>query len=330
VGLILCAAAIGAGTALWALSVSAYPDFAYFWAAAKSQAPYDPPALAGPLTGLIPGEVHYFSYPPTFLLLVQPLGLVSLASGYVGWCAASAALFCWSARAQLHASRLGWLTPVLLITPVVVWPLIAGQTTLLVAAAVYMAFRFECRPVLAGLLLGVALCIKPQICFLAPAALLMTRNWNAVFVAGAACLALASAATLAFGAGIWTDWLGSTAGYLEVNAQDPLSRRVLAIWPVWLKIAALAGGLAVMVARRADKMELIIAALVTSLLASPHAMQYDAALLAPAAMAMFARLDWRMAPSVLFLALPASGPTLLLLSLCLVRLPQRFERRAVG
>jgi hypothetical protein len=152
----------------------------------------------GATTG--PGGFLPFGYPPTLLLLLAPLHLLPIQAAKMlwsgGWCAAFA----------VTASRdTRWATPLLALSLPLLWCSAIGQTGVMIATLVVAGFqRLDERPRLAGVLLGIAACLKPQALLLAPIVL-----WGRWPVVRAAVLAAAAAAlaSLVFGPQLWPQWL---------------------------------------------------------------------------------------------------------------------------
>jgi hypothetical protein len=154
------------------------------------------------------------------------------------------------------------------------------------------------RPLLSGVLFGL-LAYKPQFGLLIPVALMAAGQWLAVATAGITVLALAGAASLAFGSDIW--WLFA--------ASTETSRRLLLeqgnvgfekLQSVFAAIRTLGGGIALAYVVQAAASASVIVGLawvwracgdrdlkaalliIATLLASPHVLDYDLTILAPA------------------------------------------------
>jgi hypothetical protein len=291
---VLAAQLVFAGFVAVAVALQAHgpADFKIFWAAQHTSAPYDPAAIARVLgPGLRP-----FSYPPTFLLLTTPLGWISQPVAYVGWVALSAM--------ALVASLRRLAAPLVLFAPAVFLAGIIGQTSLLMGAALFAGATLLSRPMIAGVLFGLAACIKPQVVVLAPLVLIAGGHWRALAAAAATGLAISLGATALYGFHIWADWLVSLQTFVQSNDvawQD----RYLSLPGLW-RIAPLAIG-AVAAWRLADDPERAIGiAVAAALLGSLHAMDYDAAILAPFALSAALAGGWVAAPFVVALLLPPS------------------------
>ena len=132
-------------------------DFLVFWRAVREGFPY----AYSPLP---------FGSPPTALLFFQPLKLIPFWPGYIVWDVMSLVLFVWLGS-RLYGRKAALIGT---ISPAIVTALIAGQVTLIVGALVFAAFLSG--PILCGALLGFAVCLKPQMLFLAPLFFLFTRE----------------------------------------------------------------------------------------------------------------------------------------------------------
>ena len=254
---------------LQALKASSLPDFAVFWAAQHVAHPYDYLELSralGPKT-------TFFPYPPTFLLLTLPLAWVTMHAGYLAWVGLSAA--------TLVASLRRLTAPLVLFVPAVFLAGINGQTSLIVAALLFTASTLNTRPILAGVLLGVVACIKPQVGLLIPIVLLAAGQWRTISAAMATLTLVGLATTVAYGPGIWSVWLGSLPAFVAAN-DTAWTGRYLALPGVWKPLALLVGALLCLLAGRRGMTEQgYFIAIAAALLGSLHAMDYDAAILAP-------------------------------------------------
>jgi hypothetical protein len=308
-----------AGTLLAAVAAAVFistpgisPDFDVFWGAQHTDAPYDPAAVGEALKVVDPsGQPRLFAYAPTFLVLSSPLRLfASPHFAYVCWVSLSALALLAAARSRL--------SPLLLLSPAVVFAGLSGQTTLLVGAGLLAGLSLLGRPILAGAMIGLAICVKPQIGLLVPFGLVMAGEWRA----GAAVVAMGAlvslAATLAFGPSIWLDWVAALPGFLRVN-WGYLSDKELIALPGWVRGLLLAMGCLVTwgaFRTTQDPAKRMIAAVVPALLAAPHAIKYDVAALAPAALWVARERGLRMILAAAFLAVPATAVTLVTLAFC--------------
>jgi hypothetical protein len=143
------------------------------------------------------GDVRFlWHYPPTFLLLILPLGLLPYAGALVAFTAATVALWAGLVRALFHDKR-AWL--VAAATPAGLINLLDGQNGFLTAGLAGLALvQLERRPRLAGTLIGL-LAVKPHLAVLFPVALVAARRWQAIGAAALSATAFSALALAAFG-----------------------------------------------------------------------------------------------------------------------------------
>jgi hypothetical protein len=267
------------------------PDFTMLWAGARFAVtrPHDTYNWAAvtaaqmslrPPVGPLP-----FPYPPSALPLMAPFGLLPFWPAFWLWTLLSAAAF-WTAARRITSGLL--LT---FVTPPMILALVLGQTTLWIGALlIWGIVLLPKRPLLAGLLFGVAAAIKPQFAILLPIALLAGRHWPAI-LGSAGGFAAMLFLSLPFGPFLWHDWasvLGEhpaiVSGYgLNVLGTSPMMALkvlglplylhavfvVLAVWLVWR-------------AFRTDEVKLrALVLLGATLFATPYAIRYELAMLAP-------------------------------------------------
>ena len=228
-----------------------------------------------------------FAYPPTFLLVIWPLGLLSRTVAYGVFLGTSLMLYyvaCW------HRP---WGRPIaglVLIAPSTVVTLFAAQTSLLVAALMIGGCRLMGkRPVLAGMLFGL-MSFKPQFGLLLPLALVSAREWRAFAAATATVLAGILASGMAFGWATWAalpkalaqlaHFVAPVAVFNESSPTVTATLRVLDAGPAvaqagQLAAAVLAGGVVFLCFRRGFRPLPIAALLVGTFFATPYAFYYD-------------------------------------------------------
>lgn len=199
----------------WPLEVSGYPvfrDFVNLWAGAVS-------VLQGHLTSVFDRGLHsaeigrllgipppslMWSYPPTALLLVLPLGLLPFPLASAIWiCLGLIAYFIAAGAMSVgRHDRATWFAAILLCPGVVVCAAY-GQTAFLTSAAFIIGLlEARRRPVVSGLCFAL-LAAKPQIVFVVPFALVALGAWRAVLAtAFFACLYLGTT-VLVFGVEAW-------------------------------------------------------------------------------------------------------------------------------
>lgn len=261
-------------------------------------------------------NLHPWVYPPTFLVLFLPFGLlppavslvVFLLSGFLAVLAA----------ASLYAGRgtPRWIvTFSLVLCPAVPFNVLTGQNAFFTSALLVGGFGLLGRcPMIAGMLFGV-LTFKPQLWLMVPVALVAARQWRVLGSAAATALVLALLTLPVFGLEIWRAWIESVTGMDQaysgwlINGRlngvsvfacvtwlgAPRGMSIADLAPYlkdhhWLEVlASLAQGVAVAVAaaivyrafRRPAAGALQLAVLLAAtMLAAPHASASDAVLLA--------------------------------------------------
>jgi hypothetical protein len=264
------------------LSPGNVPDFTVFHAAATPGPIYD----AHWLTNLQGAAIlRPFAYPPTFLFVCKPLGLVPLETAYCLWNA-----LCWVAYVEATARlirRLPWLV---LFSPLLALTTVLGQTAAPIAALLIFGMTLLHRPLLAGVLFGIAFAIKPQVMLLLPVALMMSGHWRTLVAMGTSGLALCLA-SLVWGPQLWPQWIGSLAEFRAIN-------EAIGVWKMtvpmpWTPLAAMGLLPALWATRHADTPSRLIVIIAGSLMISPHAQSYETAMLVPPALALLFTLQWR-------------------------------------
>jgi len=274
--------ALAAGAFAIAYALSAWrighgaPDFYVFWTAARHwNTPYDPALVAQLQAALRLKGAWPFAYPPTFLVLAWPFAQLPLALAYPLWAGLESAAFIFAAA---HLVRPAWATAALALAPVVFFSAELGQTSLVVGAAVIGGWVLrDRRPALAGVLFGIAACVKPQAMLLAPIVLWGRWRMLAFMIATGAALVLAS---LGFGWRRWLEWPQALASFgALVPMTDRINPSALIAAPWWMALCA-AVGVGLALASR-DLVGLVGGALCLT----PYAHAYDLAPLAPLAVA---------------------------------------------
>jgi alpha-1,2-mannosyltransferase len=244
-------------------------------------------------------------YPPIFLLIAAPLALLPYPLALLAWQAASFAFYLMVIAAILREARRdssvvarSWLL-VAAAFPATFINLGHGQNGFLTAALFGAALiTLQPRPIASGVLFGL-LAYKPQFGLLIPFALLAGGQWRTIVAASVTVIALASLTTLAFGGDIW--WL--FAASVETSRKLLLEQGDVGfekLQSVFAAIRMWGGGVSLaytiqtaasliaiggvmwtwrLCADRDAKAALLIAA---TLLGSPHVLDYDLTILAPA------------------------------------------------
>ncbi len=165
-------------------------------------------------------------YPPTYILMVLPLALVSYSLAYLGWVAGTFAAFA-GAVSRIVPNECTLLF--LLAFPGTAVNIAAGQNGFLTAALFAAALVcLERRPVWSGIFFAL-LSYKPQFGFLIPFALLAGRHWTVFISASTSTLLLIGATFVLFG----------TAPWLAFIERIPASRELYELPQLWEKIPSL-------------------------------------------------------------------------------------------
>jgi alpha-1,2-mannosyltransferase len=251
-------------------------------------------------------DTPYFSwnYPPVFLLVAAPLALLSYPLALFVFQAASLAFHFWVIAAILRPARLAspqiarnWLLATASF-PAGFINLGHGQNGFLTAGLLGAALVTLETPAIAGMCVGL-LCYKPQFALVIPLALLAAGHWRTIAFASLTTIAVLATSWLLFGADSWAAFLGSTEmsrkvlleqGSVGFEKQQSAFAAVR-LWGGGVSAAYLTQGLVSALAivatvwawrrsgDRALKAALLVAA---TALASPHLLDYDLVMLAPA------------------------------------------------
>jgi hypothetical protein len=159
-------------------------------------------------------------YPPTYLLLLLPFGLLPFVLSYAVFEAASALLLAAViGRGADEPTNRAMVIAAALLSPAAAVNVASGQNAFLIAALIVGGFRLLPRwPLAGGAVLGL-LTVKPQFCLLVPIAIVAKRDWRALsgFVLGGLALALATAPI--FGVDCWRHWLHLATSYSDPHSQ---------------------------------------------------------------------------------------------------------------
>jgi hypothetical protein len=185
-------------------------DFTVFWSAAKVAIDHGAPAVFSPQwmnpleATLRPlATVAPFPYPPTFLAVVLPLGLLSFRAAfafYVVLCLSAYVMAIWRLARGLDVAAMLALASF----PGVVVCIYTGQNSLITIAAAGGALALlASNPIMAGACVAV-LAIKPQLGVLFPLALICGRHWKAFIASGLCAAAFVAASAALLGSAAWT------------------------------------------------------------------------------------------------------------------------------
>jgi Glycosyltransferase family 87 len=284
--------------------VPIFTDFSDTWAVGHAALhghaarAYDPAAFVGLQKRLIgdhPVYMPHWPYPPTYFLILAPVGALPYALAFFAFeiltLFACIAVVCRIVPRQATVA-------LLLAAPFSAWNFLAGQSGFLTASLVGAALlALERRPVLAGAFFG-CLTYKPQFGILVPVALLAAGAWRAIASAVVTTAFLVAASIFFFGAAGWaafpreliaqagfnlmaapgshwglfhtaygvTRWLGGGAALASAAQVLATSAAVAIVWCSW----------------RAPLRHALRAAILSVgvLVATPYALAYDMAALA--------------------------------------------------
>jgi Glycosyltransferase family 87 len=188
-------------------------DFTTLWAAArlalagKAAAAYDWSAIRA----LQPFPVGFqdFYYPPFFLLVLLPFGLLPYTPAAALWLATTTAFYLAAVRTILRG-------PTVVLAALAAPPFLIdfswGQNGLLAASLLGGGLALlDRRPLTAGVLIGF-LAYKPHYGLLLPLFLAITGRWRVFAAAAVTVIALVAAATAAFGSEPWAAFAGALQG----------------------------------------------------------------------------------------------------------------------
>lgn len=153
-----------------------------------------------------------FPYPPSFMLLIIPLGLLSYYAAYGTWILGT---FVFYFAVSWHHKWRWSATFVVILAPATILTFVYGQTGFLTSTLMIGGFRFaDRRPILSGVLFGLV-SIKPQLGILIPIALISARLWRTLAASGGTILVLVLASSVAFGWSIWPLWFSQLLAHAD-------------------------------------------------------------------------------------------------------------------
>lgn len=248
-------------------------------------------AQASLIGGLPPGGFPYFHwvYPPTILLIIAPLALLSYVPAFSLWIFTTACLYLAAVYAILPCA----LTILLALLPsAVITNVSLGQASFLTCALFGFAFLLMDRhPYVSGICVGL-LTYKPQLGVFFPLVLVVCGQWRVIAGAIVSALLLCAGSVVVFGPGAWVLFARSLGTHnpatfqptysVEVinqtvfGAMHRLGAGVAAAWTVHLTIMLLATALVYVIWRRPVPYSLKAAAFsLGSLTATPYLLIYD-------------------------------------------------------
>jgi len=212
-------------------------DFVAFWAAAKlalqgaAAGAFDWPTLHAAQSLPAGAADAYFGwhYPPTFHLLIAPLGWLNFTLAFAIYTACAIAAYCFALRPW--ADKAPCARDLAVAAPPVVYVLATGNTSLLWAAAFLAAIHglSRHRPARAGAFIAL-LTLKPQLGLLIPVALIAKRDWRTILWAILFTALLALLATAVFGPDYWLVFFRMVALTSQTFAADETTSRTMVTW----------------------------------------------------------------------------------------------------
>ena len=272
-------------------------DFSAFWAAARlaasgsPQAAYDSPSMqaAQCVQAACDPAAPFprpFLYPPIFLLLCLPLGLLPLAVALPAFVAAGYMLLAVLLR---RLAGVGWWAPILL-SPGALLDAVSGQAGFFTASCFAGGLLLiGTRPAIAGACLGL-LVIKPQLAIGIPVALLAARRWRALAACAATALAACALSWAVLGQAAWLAFFERSRTSASLLLDAFVWHRMVSVFGaarllrVGIAPAAAAQAVAAVLAlawlarlarRRADDGADIAALVPAALLCTPYLWDYD-------------------------------------------------------
>lgn len=281
-------------------------DFTVFWTSPQLNPTqlYDPWIMTEAQRELVGGQagLRPFVHPPSTLPWFIPFGQMPFVPALLSWVALGLTAYFLAARQYLRGRGLLLLT----ISPLIWISAGTGQLSLLLGALLMTAVAvLPTKPIVGGLLFGLAATVKPHVVLLVPLALVAAREWRALAAAvmaggviGLGCLAVQ-------GQQLWIDWIEAAQLFPALIEAEGLagsgitpSSLPMPDWaqPVVKALGALLGIGTVWITfrRTTDPANRLLALVVGCLLASPYGRKYDLVALQPAAILLL--LDKRGGP----------------------------------
>jgi hypothetical protein len=226
-----------------------------------------------------------YIYPPSFLLLIIPFGLLDYYPAYELWGLGTFILYFAVSQRREWPRFANFL---IVSSPATVVTLVFGQTGFLISALIVGGFRFaSCRPILSGILFGLV-SIKPQFGILIPIALVSARRWLTMAAASGTIVVLIFTSSVAFGWSIWplwasgflahADWAGSAWPQFMPTIIKNLTFLGVDLFVarrIQLAVAVFIAGIIWLCFRHGVTNLGIAALLVGTFLATPYAFVYD-------------------------------------------------------
>lgn len=210
----LLGAVMGCALAIWRMTQPGLIDFQLFWYIAHGHVAdaYDPLLMSRPEAA---GWAHQheplpFPYPPPAFVLLAPLRWLPWRIAFCLWSALQTGLF-----GALAYRMLGGFALLPLMNFAVIRSAYLGQTGLLMTDLVMAAFLLmDKRPILGGVLAGLAGAIKPQSALAAPFTLWRSRRMLVGMACGGGAICVLS---LIFGPAMWGRWIEAAPAFSALH-----------------------------------------------------------------------------------------------------------------
>jgi len=233
--------------------------------------------------GVVIDSYHNYVTPPPLAWLLAPFTLFSIPTGFLLWTLFSVAALV--AAWWLVSPGKGLARVTLLLVALSLWPMHymfwLGQTTAisiaLLALTWWLLERERWAP--AGVVMAVALFIKPQLLLLLPVALLVSGRWRPALFCALAGGILAAVSVVSLGQGGINSYLAS----VDYTKGNPIHSVLTFAWfgrgPAATGLEVIAGAAALLLAwYRRDRMDLVFAlGIVGSTASAFYLHEYDAA-----------------------------------------------------
>lgn len=294
------------------LGKSNIPDFFVFYSAARFLWEggsifdiYDFSALKAfqVSLGAVEHGLHPFNYPPTYLFLIWPLGVLPYPIALIAWQV-------FNITVLAAALRVAGLRPVEIlaatVAPATVLNFAAGQNGCITSALLISGLVLLARPQRereAGCLFGL-LTIKPHLGLLVPIVCLARRRWQAIVSAAGVTGALVGISILVFGKPSWGAYLDFltkfqaqiqaqvSSDFLKYSATVLMAEQFLGIpkafaYAIQIAISATVGAIVYLAHRwPVNETQRLIVVLVGVSLVTPFGFLYDLPFLAVATVLM--------------------------------------------
>ncbi len=177
-----------------------------------------------------------------------------------------------------------------------------GQTSFLVGGLVIAGLALRRRERIAGALFGLAAAFKPQLLVLLPLALVADGRWRTIFYSGLIGLSVCLTSAVILGPGSWIEWLKAVPRFQHIffttlsvtRAVTPyawlVSKGASGAW-AYLLVPPVAVGVWMTFRKTGRLAERMLALFGGTLLIIPYAMNYELALLVPAAAVFLSRIE---------------------------------------